>query len=79
MPFVIRLDVMLAKRKMSSLELAEKIGLTPVMLSRIKTGKIKGIKFDTLELICNVLDCEPGDILEFVRDDSNSEHKEIEV
>lgn len=73
---VIRLDVMLAKRKMSSLELAEKIGLTPVMLSRIKTGKIKGIRFDTLELICNALDCEPGDILELERKSKDSGEQE---
>lgn len=69
MSVVMRLDVMLAKRKMSSLELAEKIGLTPAMLSRIKTGKIKGIRFETLELICEALDCEPGDILEIVKDE----------
>ncbi len=64
MPVVVRLDVMLAKRKMSSMELAERIGITPVMLSRIKTGKIKGIRFSTLENICRVLDCTPGDLLE---------------
>lgn len=61
---------MLAHRKMSSQELAEKIGLTPVMLSRIKTGKIQGIKFSTLELICEALDCEPCDILEYDRGDN---------
>lgn len=69
MAIIMRLDVMLAKRKMTSLKLAEKIGLTPVMLSRIKTGKIKGITFDTLELICNALECKPGDILELVGED----------
>lgn len=71
MPMIIRLDRMLADRKMSSLELSEKIGLTPVMLSRIKNGKIKAIRLSTLELICDVLDCEPGDILEYVRDDKD--------
>ncbi len=60
---------MLAKRKMSSQELAEKIGITPVMLSRIKTGKIKGIRFSTLESICRVLDCTPGDLLEVADED----------
>ena len=69
MPVVVRLDVMLAKRKMSSQELAERIGITPVMLSRIKTGKIKGIRFSTLESICHVLDCTPGDLLEVVDDE----------
>lgn len=69
MPVIVRLDVMLAKRKMSSQELAEKIGITPVMLSRIKTGKIKGIRFSTLESICRVLDCTPGDLLEVVDED----------
>lgn len=69
MPVVVRLDVMLAKRKMSSMELADRIGITPVMLSRIKTGKIKGIRFSTLESICRVLDCTPGDLLEIADDE----------
>lgn len=56
---------MLAKRKMQSKELAEKIGITPVNLSVLKTGKAKGIRFDTLESICAVLECQPGDILEY--------------
>lgn len=68
MSVVVRLDVMLAKRKMSSLELSERIGITPVMLSRIKTGKIKGIRFSTLESICRELDCTPGDLLEIADD-----------
>lgn len=71
MSIIIRLDRVLADRKMSSLELSEKIGLTPVMLSRIKTGKIKAIKLSTLELICEALNCEPGDILEVVKDDED--------
>lgn len=57
---------MLAKRKMQSKELAEKIGITTVNLSILKTGKAKGIRFDTLEAICKVLNCQPGDVLEFV-------------
>lgn len=69
MPVVVRLDVMLAKRKMSSMELADRIGITPVMLSRIKTGKIKGIRFSTLESICRALDCTPGDLLEIADDE----------
>jgi putative transcriptional regulator len=65
MPIVINLDVMLAKRKMRSNELAEKIGLTVVNLSILKTGKIKAVRLSTLEAICKALDCQPGDILEF--------------
>lgn len=65
MPIVVNLDVMLAKRKMKSNELAEKIGITTANLSILKTGKAKAIRFSTLEVICNVLDCQPGDILEY--------------
>ncbi len=68
MRIVVNLDVMLAKRKMSSLELANKIGITQANLSILKTGKAKAIRFSTLEAICDVLDCQPGDILEFVRE-----------
>ena len=64
MPIIINLDVMLAKRKMSLTELSERIGLTIVNLSILKTGKAKGIRFDTLEAICRVLDCKPGDIID---------------
>lgn len=56
---------MLAKRKMQSKELAEKLDITPANLSILKTGKAKGIRFDTLEAICKILDCQPGDILEY--------------
>lgn len=59
---------MLAKRKMQSKELAEKLDITPANLSILKTGKAKGIRFDTLEAICRILQCEPGDILEYVRE-----------
>ena len=65
MPIIINLDVMLAKRKMRSNELAEKIGLTTVNLSILKTGEIKAVRLSTLEAICRVLDCQPGDILEY--------------
>jgi putative transcriptional regulator len=65
MPIIINLDVMLAKRKMRSNELAEKIGLTTVNLSILKTGKIKAVRLATLEAICKELDCQPGDILEY--------------
>ena len=59
---------MLAKRKMQSKELAEKIGITTANLSILKTGKAKGIRFDTLEAICKVLNCQPGDVLEYVEE-----------
>lgn len=65
MPIIINLDVMLAKRKMKSNELAEKIGITTANLSILKTGKAKAVRFSTLEAICNELDCQPGDILEY--------------
>ncbi|MCR5779358.1 MAG: helix-turn-helix transcriptional regulator [Bacteroidaceae bacterium] len=64
MSIVVNVDVMMAKRKMSSQELAEKIGITAANLSILKTGKAKAIRFSTLEAICQVLDCQPGDILE---------------
>lgn len=63
------LDVMLAKRKMSSGELANKIGLTQANLSILKTGKAKAVRFSTLSAICRELDCQPGDILEYIDDD----------
>ena len=63
---VVNLDVMLAKRKMSSTELCEKIDLTPANVSILKTGKAKAIRFSTLEAICRTLNCQPGEILEYV-------------
>ena len=66
MPIIVNVDVMLAKRKMQSKELAEKLDITPANLSILKTGKAKGIRFDTLEAICKILDCQPVDILEYV-------------
>ena len=65
MPIIINLDVMLAKRKMQSKELAEKLGISTVSLSVLTTGKAKGVRFDTLEAICQALECQPGDILEY--------------
>ena len=66
MAIVVNLDVMLAKRKMSSGELAERIGITPANLSILKTGKAKAVRFSTLDAICRALDCQPGDILEWI-------------
>ena len=65
MSMIVNLDVMMAKRKMSLNELSEKVDVTPANLSILKTGKAKAIRFSTLEAICEVLDCQPGDILEF--------------
>jgi putative transcriptional regulator len=65
MPIVVNLDVMLAKRKMRSRELAELVGITEQNISLLKSGKVKGVRFETLERICEVLQCQPGDILEF--------------
>ena len=67
---IVNLDVELAKRKMSLSELAEKVGLTLANLSILKTGKAKAVRFTTLETICRVLDCQPGDILEYVSEES---------
>jgi len=65
MPIIVNLDVMLAKRKMSVTELSEKVGITMANLSILKTGKAKAVRFSTLEKICDILDCQPGDILEY--------------
>lgn len=65
MPIIINVDVMLAKRKMQSQELAEKIGITQANLSILKTGKAKALKLSTLEAICKILNCQPGDLLEY--------------
>lgn len=65
MPIVVNLDVMLARRKMRSRELAERIGITEQNVSLLKSGKVKGVRFDTLERICEVLECQPGEILEW--------------
>ena len=68
MAIIVNLDVMLAKRKMQSKELVKILGITPANLSILKTGKAKAIRFSTLSAICEALDCQPGDILEFVED-----------
>ena len=65
MAIIVNLDIMLAKRKLTSLELAQRVGMTPANLSILKTGKAKAVRFSTLEAICKELDCQPGDILEF--------------
>lgn len=70
MPITVNIDVMLARRKMSSGELAEKVGISATNLSILKTGKAKAVRFSTLEAICRALDCQPGDILEYVPEDS---------
>ena len=69
MSIIVNVDVMMAKRKMSSQELAEKIGITPANLSILKTGKAKAVRFSTLEAICKALDCQPGDVLEYREDE----------
>ncbi|MGE4485013.1 MAG: helix-turn-helix domain-containing protein [Oscillospiraceae bacterium] len=69
MPITVNLDVMMAKRKISSGELSEKIGISQANLSILKTGKARAIRFSTLEAICRALDCQPGDILEFKDDE----------
>lgn len=71
MAIIINLDVMLAKRKMKSSELAEQIGITPQNLSVLKSGKAKAIRFSTLEAICDALDCQPGDLIEFQKDNND--------
>ena len=71
MALVVNLDVMMAKRKMSVTELANKIDITMANLSILKNNKAKAVRFTTLDAICRVLDCQPGDILEYVEDDEN--------
>ena len=73
MPIIVNLDVMLAKRKIRGKELATEIGITEQNLSLLRTGKVKGVRFSTLEKICQILECQPGDILEFVPDELNPE------
>ena len=70
MPVIVNLDVMLAKRKMRSKELAERIGITEQNLSLLKSGKVRGVRFETLAAICRELQCQPGDLLEFRAYDS---------
>ena len=70
MPIIVNLDVMMAKRKISLGELAERVDITPTNLSILKTGKAKAIRFNTLETICRELDCQPGDILEYQEEET---------
>ena len=65
---IVNIDIMLAKRKMSVTELSEKVGITMANMSLLKNGKVKGIKFSTLDKICEVLDCQPGELLEYKGD-----------
>lgn len=71
MPIVVNLDVMLAKRKMRSKELAARIGITEQNVSLLKSGKVKGIRFETLAKICDVLECQPGDLLAYAPDNAS--------
>ena len=73
MAIVVRLDIALARRKMRSKELAAKIGITEQNLSLLRSGKVKGVRFETLEKICAALDCQPGDLLEYVPDGEAAE------
>ena len=73
MPIVVNLSVMLAKRKICGKELAAEIGITEQNLSLLRTGRVKGVRFSTLGKICQILECQPGDILEFVPDELNPE------
>ena len=74
MPIVVNLDVMLARRKMRSRELAERVGITEQNISLLKSGKVKGVRFETLEKICEALDCQPGDILVYA-DENSATHR----
>ena len=71
MPIIVNLDVMMAKRKISAGDLAERVDITPANLSILKNNKAKAVRFSTLEALCRELDCQPGDILEFAREDKS--------
>ncbi|MFZ5547300.1 MAG: helix-turn-helix domain-containing protein [Pseudomonadota bacterium] len=71
MAIVVHLDVMLARRKMRSRELAERVGITEQNISLLKSGKVRGVRFDTLALICEALQCQPGELLEYRPDDAS--------
>lgn len=72
MPIIVNLDIMLAKRKMRSRELAAIVGITEANLSILKSGKVRGVRFETLEKICSALNCQPGDLLEYRPEDSEN-------
>ena len=76
MPVIVNLDVMLARRKVKSYELARAIGITESNLSLLKSGKVRGVRFGTLAAICRYLECEPGDILGYERSDSDLNRRE---
>ena len=76
MPIVVRLDVMMARRKMRSNDLAEAVGITPSNLSLLKSGHVRGVRFSTLEAICKALDCQPGELLEYVPGDAPAADEE---
>jgi putative transcriptional regulator len=75
MPIIVNLDVMMAKRKISLNELSERVDLTLSNLSILKTGKAKAIRFSTLDAICKAIDCQPGDILEYINDDKKTANR----
>ena len=74
MAIILRLDRVMADRKMSLNELSEKVGVANVNLSKLKTGKVSAVRFSTLDAICDVLDCQPGDIIEFRREPKNDDN-----
>jgi putative transcriptional regulator len=78
MPVRVLLDELLARRKMSGRDLAARVGITEANLSLLRTGKVRGVRFDTLARICAILDCKPGDILDYDHDDSDLETRDIE-
>lgn len=77
MPIVVRLDVMLALRKRKAKDLAQQIGITEANLSLLRTGKVKGIRFETLEALCEALNCKPGDLLDYEPDDKTAQDSEL--
>src|SRR5450755_2478793 len=77
MSIIVRLDVMLAKRKVRSNQLAEAIGITESNLSLLKSGRVRGVRFSTLEAICKALDCQPGDLLEYVPDEKRAKLRKV--
>jgi putative transcriptional regulator len=80
MPILVNLDLIMVKRKISLTELSEKVGISMTNLSLLKTGKVRGVRFSTLDAICKVLDCKPGDILDYVPDEEKSvEENDLEA
>jgi putative transcriptional regulator len=78
MPIIVTLDVMLARRKVRSKQLAEIIGITEQNLSLLKSGKVKGVRFETLDRICKALDCQPGDLITHIRDEPDEDEYPLE-